>query len=53
MGPPTDSPECGIMWKSCTREKWDLDRSYDIVVKGCHTWHVHARTYVVLVRFIP
>jgi hypothetical protein len=22
--PPTDSTECGIAWKKCTRERWDL-----------------------------
>jgi hypothetical protein len=50
---PMDIPTCGITWKTCTREKWDLDRSYDIVAKGCHTWPVHGRAYVMLVRFIP
>jgi hypothetical protein len=52
-GLPTDSPACGIKWKMCTRERWDPDRPYDIVVKGCHTWHVRGRVYVMLVRFIP
>jgi hypothetical protein len=52
-GPPTDSPACGIMWKTWTRERWDPDRSYDIIVKGCHTWPVRERVYVVLVMFIP
>jgi hypothetical protein len=51
--PPTDSPVCGIAWKTCTRERWDLNRPYDDVVKGCHMWHVRGRAYVVLVRFIP
>jgi hypothetical protein len=51
--PPTDSPTCGISWKTCTREKWDPDRPYDIVAKGCHTWPIHERAYVTLVRFIP
>jgi hypothetical protein len=50
--PPTDSPECSIVWKTCTMKRWDLDRPYDIVVKGYHTWHVHGRAYVMLVRFI-
>jgi hypothetical protein len=36
-GPPTDSPECGIMWKTCTRKRWDPDWPYGIVTKGCHT----------------
>jgi hypothetical protein len=51
--PPMDSPACGIMWKTCTRERWDLDRSYGIVAKGCHMWSVRGRAYVVLIRFIP
>jgi hypothetical protein len=28
-GPPTDSPECGIAWKTCTRERWDPTRLFD------------------------
>jgi hypothetical protein len=52
-GPPTDSPVCGITWKACTRERWDLDQPYDVVVKGCHTWHIRGCVYVMLVRFIP
>jgi hypothetical protein len=52
-GAPTDSPACGITWKTCTRERWDLDRPYGIVAKGCHMWPVRGRAYVVLVRFIP
>jgi hypothetical protein len=50
--PPTDSPECGIAWKTCTRERWDLDRPYDIIAKGYRTWPVPGRAYVMLVRFI-
>jgi hypothetical protein len=50
--PPTDSPACGIAWKTCTRERWDPDQPYDVVVKGCHTWPVHGHAYVVLFRFI-
>jgi hypothetical protein len=52
-GPPIGSLACGIMWKMCTRERWDLDQPYDIIVKGCHTWHVRGRTYAMLVRFSP
>jgi hypothetical protein len=52
-GSPTDSPACGIMWKTCTRERWDPDRPYNVVVKGYHTWPVRGRAYIVLVRFIP
>jgi hypothetical protein len=52
-GPPTDSPACGIVWKTCTRERWDPDWPYGIIAKGCHTWHVRGRGYVVLVRFVP
>jgi hypothetical protein len=52
-GPPTDSPVCGITWKTCTGEWWDTDRPYDVIVKGYHTWPVRGRTYVMLVRFIP
>jgi hypothetical protein len=52
-GQPTDSPVCGIVWKTCTRERCDPDRPYDIVVKGCHMWPVRGRAYVMLVRFIP
>jgi hypothetical protein len=51
-GPSTDSLTCGIAWKTCTRERWDLDRHYDIVANGYHAWPVRRRTYVVLVRFI-
>jgi hypothetical protein len=53
-GPPTDTyPVWGIMWNTCTWEMWDPNRPYDIIAKGCHTWHVCGHTYVVLVRFIP
>jgi hypothetical protein len=52
-GPSTDSSACSITWKACTRERWDPDRPYGIVVKGCHKCHVYMRAYVVLVRFIP
>jgi hypothetical protein len=52
-GPPMDSSVCGITWKTCNRERWDPYRPYDIVVKSCHTWPIHRRAYVVLVRFIP
>jgi hypothetical protein len=52
-GPPTDSPACGITWKTCTRNRWNLDRPYGIVVKGCHKWHVRGRACVVFVRFLP
>jgi hypothetical protein len=50
---PTHRPACGIAWMMCTRERWDLDRPYSIVVKGCHTWLVRRRAYVMLVRLIP
>jgi hypothetical protein len=52
-GPLMDSPICGIAWKTCTRERWDPDRPYDVVARGCHTWPLCGRTYIVLVRFIP
>jgi hypothetical protein len=52
-GPPTDSPACGIAWKTCTRERCNQDRPYGIVAKGCHIWPICGRVYVVLVRFIP
>jgi hypothetical protein len=51
--PSTDSPAYGIAWKMCTRERWDPDRPYNIIAKGYHTWPIHGRAYVVLVRFIP
>jgi hypothetical protein len=51
-GPPTDSIECGITWKTCTRTRWDLDRPYNIIAKGCHSWPVRGCAYVVLVGFI-
>jgi hypothetical protein len=51
--PPTDSLVCGIMWKMCTRERWDPDRPYDVVAKGCHRWLIRGRVYIVLVMFIP
>jgi hypothetical protein len=31
-GPPTDSPACGIMWKTCTRKSCDPARLFD----RCH-----------------
>jgi hypothetical protein len=31
-GPPTDSPKCSIVWKTCTRERWDLTR----LLERCH-----------------
>jgi hypothetical protein len=52
-GPPMDSPVCDIAWKTCTRERWDPNRSYDVITKGCHTWLIRRRAYVVLVKFIP
>jgi hypothetical protein len=52
-GSPRDSSECGIAWRTCIRERWDPDRPYGIIAKGCHTWPVCACAYVVLVRFIP
>jgi hypothetical protein len=52
-GPPTDSSACGIAWKTCTRDRWNSDRPYGIIVKGYHTWPVHVHVYVVLVRFVP
>jgi hypothetical protein len=52
-GPPTNNLVWGIVWKTCTRERWDPDRPYDIIAKGCHTWTVRGCTYVVLVRLIP
>jgi hypothetical protein len=41
--PPTNSPMCGIVWKMCTRERWDLDRPCDVFLKGCHMWPVRGR----------
>jgi hypothetical protein len=52
-GLSTDSPVCGIVWNTCTRERCDLDRPYDVVANGCHTWPVRVRSYVMLVGFIP
>jgi hypothetical protein len=52
-GPPTDSLVCDITWKTCTRVRWDPDRPYDIIVKGCHIWPVCGHAYVVLLRFVP
>jgi hypothetical protein len=52
-GPPMDSPICGIAWKTCTWERWEPDRPYGIVAKGCHTWPIRGSVYVMLVRFIP
>jgi hypothetical protein len=48
-----DSPTCDIVWKRCTRERWDPDQPYGIIVKGCHMWPISGRAYIVLVRFIP
>jgi hypothetical protein len=46
---PTDSIVWGIMWKMCTRDKWNLDWPYDTVVKSCHTCPVRGYVYVMLV----
>jgi hypothetical protein len=50
--PPMDSPACGITWKTCTMERWDPDRPYNVIAKGCHAWPVHGHVYVMLVKFI-
>jgi hypothetical protein len=50
---PTNSPVCGITWKTCTRERWDPDRPYDTIAKDCHMWPIRERAYVVLIRFVP
>jgi hypothetical protein len=50
--PLMDSPVCGIVWKTCTRPRWDLNWPYGIIVKGCHMWPIRGRAYVILVRFI-
>jgi hypothetical protein len=52
-GPPTDSLVCGITWKTCSRKRWDPDRPYDAIGKGCHMWPAHGHAYVMLLRFIP
>jgi hypothetical protein len=51
-GPPTDSPVCGITWKTCTRVRWSLvvsvTTSWTVATHGAllaHVWHV--------VRFRP
>jgi hypothetical protein len=41
-GSSSNSPACDIAWKTCTKERWDSDRPYDIIVKGCHTWLVRG-----------
>jgi hypothetical protein len=51
--PPTDNPACGITWKTCTSEKWNPDRPYDIITKCCHTWPVRWRAYVVWSDLYP
>jgi hypothetical protein len=52
-GPLTDSPMCDIVWKMCTRKRWDPDQPYGIIMKRCHTWPICEHMYVVLVKFIP
>jgi hypothetical protein len=52
-GLSTERPICGITRKTCTRERWDPDRSYDVVVKDCHAWPIRGLAYIVLVRFVP
>jgi hypothetical protein len=50
---PTDSPECGIVWKTCTRERWDPDRLFD---RRCErlSYVGSYRAYVWrVVRFFP
>jgi hypothetical protein len=37
-GPRMDSPECGIMWKTCTRVRWAQLHSLISVVNCCHSW---------------
>jgi hypothetical protein len=52
-GPSTDSPPCGIAWKTCNREGWDPNLPYSIIANGCHMWHIRGHVYGMLVRFIP
>jgi hypothetical protein len=52
-GPSTYSSACGITCKTCTRERWDLDRPYNIVAKGCHTWPIRGCAYVVFLGLYP
>jgi hypothetical protein len=40
--PPMDSLACGIAWMTCTRERWDPDRPYSFIAKGCHTWPIRG-----------
>jgi hypothetical protein len=37
-GPPMDSLACGIMWKTCTRERCDLTRLFDRCHNCGHSW---------------
>jgi hypothetical protein len=37
-GPPTDSPECCIAWKMCTRVRWARLDSLVILKNCCHSW---------------
>jgi hypothetical protein len=52
-GSPMDNSVWDIAWKMCTRERWDPDRPYDVVVKVWHMWYARVRAYVMLVKFSP
>jgi hypothetical protein len=52
-GPPTDSPACGIMWKTCTRKRWDPARLFD---HCCKVWPLMVPSWltcVVLSGYLP
>jgi hypothetical protein len=52
-GPPTVSPEWGIIWKTCTRERWDPTRLFD----RCRELWPHVRSWrphvCCVVRLLP
>jgi hypothetical protein len=52
-GPPTDSLECGIVWNTCTKERWDLAWLFDC----CHELWPHVESWrprvCHVVRLLP
>jgi hypothetical protein len=51
--PPTDSPSCGVTWKRCTRERWDLAWLFDHCRKLWPLMVPLWLTCVVLLGYLP
>jgi hypothetical protein len=50
--PPMDSPGCGITWKTCNRERWDLADSLIVVMNCGHSWCM-CGSLCRVVRLLP